>query len=131
MDGTARGGGCRGFARMKSSRNHPAYWAFLGHRISGLLLGLFLPVHFYVLGTALEDVGRFDQLIRLADMRVFKLGEWGLVILLSIHLSFGVRLLALELLTWPSVREARLSWISTGVLVSLLFGLLFVWGVAG
>ena len=28
---------------MKSVRNHQAYWAFLGHRLSGLALALFLP----------------------------------------------------------------------------------------
>ncbi len=116
---------------MKASRNHPAYWAFLGHRLSGLTLGVFLPVHFYVLGMALQDANRFDQFIRLADMRAFKIGEWGLVILLSIHMCFGLRLLALELLSWRSVGDARLSWIAGGVLVSLLIGLLFALGVMG
>ena len=28
------------------ARNHPAWWAFLVHRISGLALALFLPLHF-------------------------------------------------------------------------------------
>ena len=32
---------------------HPAWWAFVVHRVSGLLLALFLPVHFWALGTAL------------------------------------------------------------------------------
>ena len=64
-------------------------------------------------------------------MQVFKVGEWGLVILLSMHLSFGLRLLVLELLTWRSVRDARLSWIVGGVWVSVLFGALFAWGVMG
>ena len=26
------------------ARNHPAYWAFIVHRASGLLLALFLPL---------------------------------------------------------------------------------------
>jgi fumarate reductase subunit D len=33
------------------ARNHPAYWAFLVHRISGIALALFLPAHFLALGT--------------------------------------------------------------------------------
>ena len=34
------------------ARNHPAYWAFIVHRLSGLLLTLFLPLHFWALGQA-------------------------------------------------------------------------------
>ncbi len=37
--------------------NHPAYWAFVLHRFSGLVLALFLPAHFYVLALAIEAVG--------------------------------------------------------------------------
>ena len=36
-------------------RNHPAYWAFVLHRLSGLALALFLPVHLYVLSMAIGD----------------------------------------------------------------------------
>jgi len=43
---------------MSRTRNHPAYWAFLVHRISGLALALFLPAHFLALGTALEGEAR-------------------------------------------------------------------------
>ena len=37
------------------ARNHPAYWAFIVHRVSGLLLAVFLPFHFWVLGQALRN----------------------------------------------------------------------------
>ncbi|WP_298236103.1 succinate dehydrogenase [uncultured Azohydromonas sp.] len=111
---------------MKSARNHKAYWAFLGHRLSGLLLGLFLPVHFYVLGMALEDSQRLDQFLKLSDMGAAKFGEWGLVLLLSIHMCFGLRLLALELLPWSTTRDARLSWISWGGVASLAVGVIFL-----
>lgn len=114
---------------MKSPRNHRAYWAFLGHRLSGLALGLFLPAHFYVLGLALEDKARMDAFLRFANMGAVKFGEWGLVLLLSIHMCFGLRLLALELLPWSTTRDARLSWIGWGGCVSLGIGLIFVLGV--
>ena len=29
------------------ARNHPAYWAFVVHRASGVLLALFPPLHFW------------------------------------------------------------------------------------
>ncbi|MCX2863707.1 succinate dehydrogenase [Paucibacter sp. PLA-PC-4] len=114
---------------MKSPRNHRAYWAFVGHRLSGLALGIFLPFHFYVLGMALERSGRFDSFLKLSEMPLMKFGEWSLVVLLSIHMSFGLRLLAMELLPWSSTRNARLSWIGWGFAASLLVGLVFVAGV--
>ncbi|GAB3630007.1 hypothetical protein PTE30175_04846 [Pandoraea terrae] len=114
---------------MKSPRNHRAYWAFLGHRLSGLALGLFLPAHFYVLGMALQDRSRMDAFLRFAELGAVKFGEWGLVLLLSIHLCFGMRLLALELLPWSSTRDARVSWIQWGAVFSLAVGLVFALGV--
>lgn len=114
---------------MKSPRNHQGYWAFLGHRLSGLALALFLPAHFYVLGMALEQSQRFDSFLKFSAMGAVKFGEWGLVLLLSLHMFFGVRLLALELLPWSSTRDARLSWVSWGAAFSLVIGLIFVAGV--
>lgn len=114
---------------MNSPRNHRAYWAFLGHRLSGLALGIFLPLHFYVLGMALEQGARLDRFLRLAEIGAFKFGEWALVVLLSLHMCFGLRLLALELLPWSSARDARLSWIGWGGALSLAVGLVFAAGV--
>ncbi len=114
---------------MKSPRNHQAYWAFLGHRLSGLALGIFLPAHFYVLGMALEEADRLDRFLKLAEMGAVKFGEWGLVLLLSVHMCFGLRLLAMELLPWSTTRDARLSWIGCGAAISLAIGFVFVAGV--
>ena len=113
---------------MRSARNHQAYWAFLGHRISGLALALFLPAHFYVLAMALDEA-RLDRFLKLADMPAMKVGEWGLVLLLTLHMFFGLRLLALELLPWSSPRDARIAWIGWGFVVSMATGLVFIAGV--
>jgi len=111
-----------------SSRNHPGYWGFAGHRLSGIALAVFLPVHFYVLAMAL-DRARLDGFLKLAEMSAFKVGEWALVCLLSLHLFFGLRLLALELLPWSSTRNARLAWVGWGFVASMVVGLVFVAGV--
>ncbi len=42
------------------ARNHPAWWAFLVHRLSGLALAVFLPLHFWVLGQALHGEAALD-----------------------------------------------------------------------
>lgn len=113
---------------MKSARNHKAYWAFLGHRLSGIALALFLPAHFYVLGMALDEA-RLDQFLKLSEMPAMKFGEWGLVLLLTLHMFFGLRLLALELLPWSSTRDARIAWIGWGFAASMVIGLVFIAGV--
>ena len=38
------------------ARQHPAYWAFLVHRISGVALALFLPIHFWARCGAWESI---------------------------------------------------------------------------
>ena len=55
---------------MKSdfrARNHPAYWAFLVHRVSGVMLSLFLPLHFWVLAQALQGEARLDSFLRCVE----------------------------------------------------------------
>lgn len=85
---------------MKPVRNHPAYWAFLVHRLSGLALTLFLPAHFWFLGSALRGEAAMDELLRWTEQPLVIAGEWVLVILLAAHLAGGLRLLALEFLPW-------------------------------
>ena len=87
---------------MKASRNHLGFWAFLVHRLSGLALAVFLPFHFYALGTALEGEARLGEFLAWSEQPAVKLAEWGLVLLLAAHLTGGLRLLALEFLPWQN-----------------------------
>lgn len=112
-----------------SVRNHRAYWAFLGHRISGLALAVFLPVHFLTLGLALEGAAALDEVLVFAELPFVKAAEWGLVVLLAAHMFFGLRLLALEFLVWPKSGDARTSWIFFGAGGAFLVGLVFLAGV--
>lgn len=82
------------------ARNHPAYWAFIVHRVSGFALALFLPLHFWALGQAIAGEARLETFLRWTDNPLVKFAEWGLVLLLAAHLSGGLRLLALEFLPW-------------------------------
>ena len=78
------------------ARSHPAYWAFLMHRLSGLALALFLPLHFWALGQALQGAAALDGFLRFTDRPLFKWAEAGLVVLLALHMAGGVRLLLIE-----------------------------------
>jgi succinate dehydrogenase subunit D len=85
---------------MRAVRSHLSYWTFLVHRVSGVALALFLPAHFWVLGTALEGAATMDGVLRWTEQPLVIAGEWLLVMLLAAHLAGGLRILALEFLPW-------------------------------
>ena len=109
---------------IRPHRNHPGYGAFVAHRVSGVLLALFLPAHFLVLGLALEDAAALDGFLRWTEAPAVKIAEWGLVIALGAHLGLGLRLLVIEVLPWRGPRH-RL--IGLGVGAALVAGALFLW----
>jgi fumarate reductase subunit D len=108
------------------ARNHPAYWAFVVHRASGVLLALFLPVHFWALGRALEGEARLDSFLRWSDQPLVKAAETALVLLIAAHLTGGLRLLALEFLEWRDWHRSLLA-IAAGVAAAA--GLVFLLNV--
>ena len=91
------------------ARNHPAYWAFLAHRVSGVLLSLFLPLHFWALGRALQGDAGLDAFLRWSEQPLVKFAETVLVVLLAAHLTGGLRLLALEFLAWRDWHKSLLA----------------------
>ncbi len=108
------------------ARHHPAYWAFLVHRLSGLALTLFLPLHFLVLGQALRGEAALDGLLRWTDNLPLKAAEILLVTAAAAHLAGGLRLLLLEGFAWRGPRK-DLAALAAGV--SLAAALLFALAV--
>ena len=108
------------------ARNHPAYWAFIVHRASGLLLSVFLPFHFWALGQALAGAAALDGFLRWTEQPLVKIAETGLVLLLAAHLTGGVRLLMLEFLAWRGWQQGLLA-VAAGL--SLAVGLVFALNV--
>lgn len=102
------------------ARNHPAYWAFIVHRVSGLLLALFLPLHFWALGQALQGAAALDGFLRWTEQPLVKFAETGLVLLLAAHLTGGARLLALEFLDWRDWQKTLLAAAAGVSLVAVL-----------
>lgn len=91
---------------MKSvARAHPLWLAYILHRLSGLGLALFLPLHFWVLSFALTETARLDAFLTLTDQPLVKLAEFGLVFLLAVHMFGGLRLIALEWLPWSAPQK--------------------------
>jgi fumarate reductase subunit D len=104
------------------ARSHPAWWAFLLHRLSGLALAIFLPVHFWALGQALQGEAALDGFLRFTDQGLFKFAEWGLVVLLALHMMGGVRLLLIE---FGSASGLRKDWIAGAVGFAAAAGMAF------
>lgn len=109
------------------SRQHPAYWAFLVHRLSGLGLALFLPMHFWALGQALTGANALENFLRATDQPFFKFAEWGLVVLLGLHMMGGVRLLLIEFGSGSGLRK---NWIAGTAGVGVVAGLAFALALA-
>ncbi|MGD8809966.1 MAG: succinate dehydrogenase [Gammaproteobacteria bacterium] len=105
-----------------ATRNHPTYWAFVIHRVSGLALALFLPIHFNVLSMALEE-GALDRFFRWTDTPMVKVAESVLVILLAAHMAGGLRLLAIEFLPWRDWQKALIAIVAG---LALAAGLIFL-----
>jgi fumarate reductase subunit D len=105
------------------ARSHPAYWAFVAHRVSGIVLALFLPVHFFVLSQALSRPAALDGFLGWTREPAVKFAETALVLALAVHLGGGVRLLFVEFAGW------RADWQKTSIAVAfgaaLAYALLF------
>lgn len=104
------------------ARGHPGWWAFVVHRVSGLALAAFLPLHFWALGQALGGAAQLDAFLDWTAHPLLKFSEWGVVVLLAAHLAGGLRVLALEFLPWRDWQKS-LAAIAAGV--TLVFGLAF------
>ena len=92
-------------ARGITSRAHPLWLAYILHRLSGLGLALFLPLHFWVLALAMTDPARLDGFLHMTEAGILKLAEFGLVFLLAVHMFGGLRLMALEWLPWSASQK--------------------------
>ena len=103
------------------ARGNAGYWAFVVHRVSGIALALFLPLHFWALSTSLQGAAALDGFVRWTDAPLFKFAEWGLVILLTAHMSGGIRLLVIEFGQWHGTRKR---WIAAALAASVAVGAL-------
>lgn len=112
---------------LQSYRHHPAWWAFAAHRLSGLALALFLPLHFTALGL-LADQSRFDAFLDWTRSPLLKVSEALLVGALAQHLAGGLRLLALEFLPWSEWQKSLIA-LTAGFAVAVVL-LYLLWGAA-
>ena len=91
-------------------------WLAHVHRVSGIALAIFLPLHFWALGNALQ----LDSFLAWTRQPLVKAGEWAIVVALAAHLGGGLRILAIEFLDW---HEWQKSLAAVAAAVTLAVGL--------
>jgi fumarate reductase subunit D len=85
---------------QRAYRRDTLWTAALVHRLSGIGLAVFLPIHFLVLGLAISGAAKLDGFLKLTQIPAVELAETVLIFLLVVHFLGGLRLLALENGPW-------------------------------
>lgn len=111
---------------IRASHRQPGFLAALLHRISGLALAIFLPLHFLALASVLRGADALGRFLDVTRHPVVKLAEFGLVIALAMHMALGLRVLAIEFL---SVRERTAAAVSLCLGCAVAVGLVFLLNV--
>jgi fumarate reductase subunit D len=111
---------------MRASHRQPGFVAALLHRLSGLALAVFLPIHFLALATALRGADALDTFLAATHNPVIKSAEFVLVLALATHMTLGLRVLAIEFLPW---RERTAGVVSVCLGAALAVGLIFLLNV--
>ena len=101
-------------------RGNLLWLAALVHRLSGLALAAFLPLHFWALGLAIDRETRFEDFLRWTDAWFVKLVETGLVFLLAVHLLGGLRVLVIENFAWRDGQK-QLATLAAGISAVIAF----------
>lgn len=110
-------------ARRLHHRQSILWIAALVHRLSGLALAAFLPLHFLALGLAIRGEAPLESFLRWSDQPLVKLAEGGLIFLLLVHMLGGLRVLVIENFAW---RDGQKELATIAAAVSAAVALIFL-----
>jgi fumarate reductase subunit D len=111
---------------MRASHQQPGFLAALLHRLAGIALAIFLPVHFWTLSAALNGADFLDKFLKVTNTPLIKFAEGGIVVALTLHMALGLRVLAIEFL--PMHERTRVA-ISICLAAGFAVGLAFAFNV--
>jgi fumarate reductase subunit D len=107
---------------MRASHKQPGFVAAIVHRLAGIVLAVFLPIHFWALSGALSGADFLDRFIKVTNTPLIKLAEGGIVVALAIHMALGLRVLAIEFLPGRERTRVAISFCAAaGFAVGVLF----------
>ena len=98
-------------------RRNALWIAAMVHRISGLALACFLPLHFLTLGLAIQGEVQLDGFLKWTANPLVKVAETVLVFLLAVHMLGGIRVLVIENLPWREGQK-RLALVAGGAAIA-------------
>jgi fumarate reductase subunit D len=108
---------------MRASHKQRGFVAALLHRLSGIALAIFLPLHFLALASALNGADALDAFLAVTRQPIVAAAEFGLVVALAAHMTLGLRVLAIEFLDF---REKTLALLSACLAAVVAVGLIFI-----
>jgi fumarate reductase subunit D len=104
-------------------RRNGLWMAALIHRLSGLALAAFLPLHFLALGLAIQGEVTLEGFLRWTDAPLVKVAEGGLVFLLLVHMLGGIRILVIENFDW---RDGQKTLATAAVVLAAIVAFVFL-----
>ena len=108
---------------MRASLRQPGFLAALVHRLAGVALAVFLPMHFWALSGALNGADVLDKFLTITNTPFIKFLEGGIVVALALHMALGLRVLAIEFL--PGRERTRVA-VSICLAAAFAVGLAFL-----
>ena len=107
---------------MRASHIQRGFVAATLHRLSGIALAVFLPLHFLALATALNGADALDSFLAVTRQPIVAFLEWGIVVALASHMTLGLRVLAVEFFDF---RERTLAALTVCLAAVVAVGLIF------
>ena len=107
---------------IRAAHRQHGFVAAMLHRLSGIALAVFLPLHFLALATVLNGADALDSFFALTRQPLVAFFEWGIVVTLAIH-TLGLRVLAVEFFDF---HEKTLAALSVCVAAVFAIGLIFM-----
>ena len=111
---------------MRASHRQRGFVAAMLHRLSGIALAIFLPIHFLALASALNGAKALDAFLAVTHQPLVMAAEFGIIVALAIHMTFGLRVLAIEFFDF---RENTLVPLSVCIAAVFAVGLIFILNV--
>lgn len=111
---------------MRASHKQRGFLAAMLHRLSGIALAIFLPLHFLALATAINGADALDAFLAITRQPLVAFLECGIVVALAIHMTLGLRVLAVEFFDF---REKTLAALTACIAAVFAVGLIFVFNL--
>ncbi len=107
---------------VKRYRLHTGTWAWVLHRISGVVLALYLPLHIWVVYHVSKGREEFNEMMAAVSGPAFKVFEIGLLAAILFHAFNGLRIIGIDLDWLGTARAQRVAFWVAGLATLPILG---------